>query len=819
MTIALQISNPAILAGAGISVDAPASLPSGELFLEGLLYQLAPSHKMAQDLLLHAGRFVRLDALMKRLVDEIDPGLCVLDYFDARTSANDLHRGLARLLAQSQPVLTTNFDWGIEAACREAHAPFASIYNAAGCQDFLRGRLIPAPLLLKLHGSLRDAEGNDIRSAVCEILPRVDRNNGVFGLHPEFRQACEQILRQHDLVVAGYSGANDFDVSEMLAATESTRQLLWIRHVHYHAASGGVQILGWSDIEKNFNDALSGQSALPRDVQLLYELGHFNRRPKDRLWLIIAPTRLALSGLFPDSFHAAIPPPSRVTQNQFRYYLKQWAKTVGVTRPQRWHFCGGLFQETADHIHAIYAYHIGHIWTKDAQRADLAPMFDRELLALYIKTNDLQGAAECAERLKQTPSGESAKEQAQHGLALARFYEVLNQPLHAARYYHQAFLAGRRSGDHGVLGNIAESIGERYHLAGRIRPAERWLLRALEHNRQAPNMRKVADLLCRVAYLYALAGATERAVPALVEAERLYLLLHDHPNEIDVHVAQIESAEFGDQATQIEAHIKRAEYLVAITHSPQSRGMLRKAIAGWHLRRKEYAQAQRYLDEAKADLTAVSAQRNQLQLLVLCGCLALEQNDFLNAEDMLYQALLTSQELGDSSMRAQILFKQAELALCQAEIEIAHSWVEQALKTVRSLGWPRLEIDCLRLRAEIHFHMKNHKAMAEDLSAAVTLAGRQPSPVPLAHAHRSAAILLAMTNDWLRAGEHAETAIKLLEQAHRANDALATALRTAPILCKRWGKAQFGGFLDRIKDSGEDLDEQTLGMMENLLTT
>jgi len=816
-TIALQIHNPALLAGAGISVDAPASLPSAEIFLETLLHQIAPSPQVAQALWKYVGHFVRFDALMEHLADGVDSEQRVLDHFDALTSANDLHRGLARLLAQHLPVVTTNFDWGIEAACREAHIPLAPIYEAAECQSFLRGERMPSPLLLKMHGSFRDAEGNSIRATVCETLPRLGRNNGVFGLAPEFRQACEQILRQHDLVVAGYSGMSDFDVSETLATTESERQLLWIRHVHYHAASRSMQILDWNEIERDFNEALSGQRELPRDLQLLYELGHFNRRPKDRLRLIIAPTRLALAKLFPNSFHAGAPPPSRITQKQFKNHLKRWAKTVGLTRVKRWYFCGGLFQEIADHRHAIYAYSNGNYWTKDERRTNLKQAFNRKLVALLVKTGDLERAAEYAALLEETPGGESANDRAQRCLALAHYYQALAQTLPAARCYHEAFLAGRRSGDHGVLGNIAESMGERYQLAGRTRQALRWTLRALEHNRQAPNMRKVADMLHLVAYLYKVSGAIDKVAPALMEAERLYLLLHDLPGESGLHVAQIESADHSVPAAQIQAHTKRAEYLVALMRNQYSHGMLRKAIANWHLLHKKFELAERYLDEAEVDLIAVGARQNHLALLVSRGCLAIEQNDLNRAEDIFYEALLMSRALGEGSRRAEILFHQALIALSQGEVQIAHSWVEQALKAVRPLSSPQLEIECLRLRAEIHFHLKNHEAMSGDLAAAIALAAKQPSPIPPAHAHRSTAILFAMTNDWARAGVNAETAIKLLEQAHHMDEALASALRTAPILFKHWDKAQFRDFLDRMKASGENLDEQTLGMLLNLL--
>lgn len=225
-----------VLAGAGISLDAPSNLLDGESFMRNVLASAAPADldrswvmsvlELPTPGLCRPGERLRFEALMHGLVDQgVDPDLSVLDCLDRCDRPNFLHFVLADLIRAGATVMTTNFDRLIEIAWR--HLTGTDMAVAAFDDDFPTRLpdIETVPTLWKLHGSLSIA-GQDTRASVQATMARVlSRQAGT-----RKTTFIADALCRRDLLVLGYSGWDDFDLVPILANTASTRRLFWINH-------------------------------------------------------------------------------------------------------------------------------------------------------------------------------------------------------------------------------------------------------------------------------------------------------------------------------------------------------------------------------------------------------------------------------------------------------------------------------------------------------------------------------------------------------------------------------------------------------------
>jgi len=227
----------AVLAGAGISKPSPSNLPTaGELMSHMVRGITSPAaYPAASELLIserpnrrHPKDFIRFELLVDVLAEyAFDARLTFLDPLAACRSPNHHHGVLAGLIERRRPVLTTNFDSLIELACVERG--FRPVV-AADDADF-RSVAADQQVLFKLHGSF-EIDGRDTRESLRATL----RSIVVAGNHEVMMEAAklaafERVVRSHDLLVIGYSGADDFDVLPAIRNVAAPgRRILWINH-------------------------------------------------------------------------------------------------------------------------------------------------------------------------------------------------------------------------------------------------------------------------------------------------------------------------------------------------------------------------------------------------------------------------------------------------------------------------------------------------------------------------------------------------------------------------------------------------------------
>jgi hypothetical protein len=228
----LEAARCAILAGAGVSVAS--GIATGQMFNPRVLARVGAPRDAP----------VRFEQLIAVLRDFADPALSILDYLEASWQPSALHAWLARQIAGGAHVLTTNLDSLIELAFRDAYGRLpAQIVDAADWTSCLLGT--PPDALFKLHGTLRrtDFLAGDRAApraldtaavtldAIGSLRPSPSALNGGFLLPETTMRALELLLDGRDLVVAGYSGSDDFDIMPSLWKLRPLcRGIIWIAH-------------------------------------------------------------------------------------------------------------------------------------------------------------------------------------------------------------------------------------------------------------------------------------------------------------------------------------------------------------------------------------------------------------------------------------------------------------------------------------------------------------------------------------------------------------------------------------------------------------
>lgn len=222
-----EIKKYVIIAGAGISVDAPANLPSWWQYNRKMIDVIK---EQALKLCPNA------ESLLQKIdVEKSLPVQCISDiivkkgagysYFPLLellngTAANANHFALVELARRGivDTMITTNFDTLIEAAFMEKAIPLTTIVEE---KDYLKVPGTRTCRLLKIHGSVKSLE------SFIDTVTQKAR-----GLSMTKRFILKQML-DHEIIFMGFSGADlDFDV-DYIPIEETLNHgnhIYWILH-------------------------------------------------------------------------------------------------------------------------------------------------------------------------------------------------------------------------------------------------------------------------------------------------------------------------------------------------------------------------------------------------------------------------------------------------------------------------------------------------------------------------------------------------------------------------------------------------------------
>lgn len=716
-----------ILVGAGVSMNPPACLPSGWGFMTGLLERLCPSKRVYRSILGHAdyrradllpGSFLRFESLLERLREHLDPDLRALDCFDLGVRrdepCNAIHEGLAALLADGVPVWTTNFDGFIESAARRRGAKIRVLYKP---EQFHKRFLVgggPAALL-KIHGSFRDSRGRVVRDSLKATISSVGRMS--IGLDEAAVETFRASLQTRDLFVAGYSGLDDFDVSDLIATAESGRGLVWLRH---DARAEPFAVYGWRDIARLYREEEAETGRASREVSIMFGLGYAGLRPRESLFLIAGHTDQILSAIFPRHF-GRIPEGLRCGAstpgvNTLAEHFRHWSSHVArLTKSDQWLFCGILLDDLGDLRGAARCYQKAIDWAESLRRPGQELAAHRNLVAVLTDLEELGRARRLAVRLRSKQrrykNEVSVTDRAYTANTLGKLYEALGTSSasfdRARAEYRRAAKLADAAGDRELKAIAEHNLGILSLINGRTKDADLFLNRSLETAQAAGALPRVADALIGLARV---ADRRRDVAGALLLRERarsLYERLGDLDGEFDAILYELESVDSGRVADEdLQGLIDRAEKVVAVLRYPYYSAVLKRAVAEVRRHQRKYSLARRLLDEAAEECHEIGMRDGLLTVLAARGFLEAEAGRHAEALEYLRRGYRLSRGLNETLIRSDIVYKLAELHLHGRRVVGALRYANEAVELNRKVGDPVWVVDSLLLKAEIMLALK-----------------------------------------------------------------------------------------------------------------
>ncbi|MGM0468055.1 MAG: tetratricopeptide repeat protein [Promethearchaeati archaeon] len=225
------------LVGAGISMDPPSCVPSARMFVRQLFKYYAPADETDR---LSYLKSLRYEFLVEKVQNMFDKEIKFLDYLDLIKEPNAIHLFLANMILRYNYIITTNFDYLIELAVKKRLSiyPMYSTHHQKlkviiQKEDYGQNVSFQYPII-KLHGSKWDCINRRLtKDSLITTLSALgrDREEGkTFSIEPYKKILIDYVTQNRDLIIMGYSGSDDFDISPMLAELNNIRNLVWIDH-------------------------------------------------------------------------------------------------------------------------------------------------------------------------------------------------------------------------------------------------------------------------------------------------------------------------------------------------------------------------------------------------------------------------------------------------------------------------------------------------------------------------------------------------------------------------------------------------------------
>ena len=225
----------AVLFGAGVSIDWPSNLPSGTQLSHCIAdYIILDKHKKtifsyidADIVKIREGHYVKFEQLVEYIFQyyESKQLLAFLGYY---SSPNRNHFILSNLADNNFLLLTTNFDTLVEDASVKINKPLAQVVFSNDTQEVP----VSTSKLYKLHGTAAFFDGIVKKHSTDTLCANIQRIIEYGGIHKKtgLTNFLKHVIENYNLIVVGYSGFDDFDISPILQSTKSTKQILWVEH-------------------------------------------------------------------------------------------------------------------------------------------------------------------------------------------------------------------------------------------------------------------------------------------------------------------------------------------------------------------------------------------------------------------------------------------------------------------------------------------------------------------------------------------------------------------------------------------------------------
>ncbi|MCJ7650948.1 MAG: tetratricopeptide repeat protein, partial [Candidatus Lokiarchaeota archaeon] len=225
------------LVGAGCSVLTPSNLPNARDFIKSIIESSIIESEVEKILSLEK---LTLEQLLMIIYPIIGENSELLDFFSNCDKPNIEHFFLAKMIINGSYVITTNFDHLIETALLTLEVPRKKIVPVITQKDYEKymnpeklfesGRMA----VYKLHGSsnnlITDENTQESLKNTIKLLGINQERRNIIQLEPYKAKVIGNISKDRTLIVLGYSGKNDFDITPTIKQMDLLKNLIWVNH-------------------------------------------------------------------------------------------------------------------------------------------------------------------------------------------------------------------------------------------------------------------------------------------------------------------------------------------------------------------------------------------------------------------------------------------------------------------------------------------------------------------------------------------------------------------------------------------------------------
>jgi tetratricopeptide (TPR) repeat protein/NAD-dependent SIR2 family protein deacetylase len=470
--------NLVFLVGAGVSMNTPSNLPSARAISKSLLGYMIPS-KFLDFVADHEG--LRYEEIIEHVMTSFDKELRIMEYFNFCRSSNIIHFLLAYSIMNNSSVITTNFDYLTEWALHDildettrsrinlviTKDDFEKIDDAQ--QEIENGSC----LVFKIHGSYQNLATKDSTKesliTTTSALAQDKAEGEILGLESYKRRVIEPLLHNKILVVMGYSGNDDFDISPFLNQVRGIKHLVWIDHDYRDSRVLNVNSLYKAKKFHKLTDKFEWESILrkpdvPKTDKVLVEIKA--RNEYDIYKIEVNTANLAKSTLFP-----LLLPDVDVSKIPINYNPEP------ITEFNQW--VAPLFKD-AKELNKYYT-----------------------LLIILKQIGEYRKGIEAAESaLKLLEQEPDEKKELTIRITLGVFYDKINDTKHAIETNEHSIKLAENLGEEGSLSTLFNNMGALYHDLSDFTTALTYYEKSLEIDEKLGNLHSLAATKLNMSKIY-----------------------------------------------------------------------------------------------------------------------------------------------------------------------------------------------------------------------------------------------------------------------------------------------------------------------------
>ena len=639
------------LVGAGISMDTPSSLPSAKKFVETLVRLSVPAEEI--DLILQK-ESLRYEVFIEQLKQYIDKSLRFLDFLETRMNPNLIHYFLGYNIIAKNFVITTNFDYLIERALinllskeersqinpiilKKQYLDLSQISDLANIKQFL---------LFKLHGSKRNliTEQNTFESLITTIssLGKDRGEEDTLTIEPYKKPIISKIIKDRVLIILGYSGSDDFDITPFLKEITLYRKIIWIDHVS-KTGLGNIEI-------NHFNSGLN--SNLSKQEKFLYDIKNTHNI---ETYLVKVNTKTFISEYLWSKILPSIAISEKEVDGDIIYPdFDEWIKTLdeyeNIDLITQYKFAGYIYYSLSDWKNA------GRVWQKG--------------LELARSKNDLKGESEFLTNVASLPSSELSVNECLENLEVAKnLYGKLNDYegqssclnnigtvysnkadfKNAINYYLESLKLNETHND--LEGCIVPllNLGATYGKMGNQDKALDYYQKVINIVNKTGDLQQKAQALMNIGAVYKASGEKEKALKFFEDALQIDILLGTIPEQtVRLNYIGLTYQDLGDFDKAFE-YFNRGLYLATKINDYESKASLFHMIGNLHDVLKNKREATKNWEKALKICEEYNIIPNKVNILNSMGSSAYNFGDYDEALVLFRRSLEAAQVIGDKN--------------------------------------------------------------------------------------------------------------------------------------------------------------------------